>query len=90
MVAPHTAEEIEADYYNVRENRLKVYERDAFKCQHCGKQLTRFTTTLDHIQAVASGGDNSFTNLVTACRECNSKKNSRLLGDFLADENATR
>ncbi len=86
---PRSATESEADYYNVRENRLKVFERDEFKCQHCGKQLTRFTATLDHVQAVAHGGDNSLMNLVTACLDCNSKKNSRLLSDFLADENPT-
>lgn len=73
------------DYYNVRENRLKVYERDQYQCQYCSKQLTRFTATLDHVKAIAEGGDNSFDNLVTACRECNSRKNSRLLGDFMAE-----
>ena len=26
------------DYYNVRENRIKVYERDAYKCHYCEKQ----------------------------------------------------
>ena len=86
---PSSATESEVDYYNVRENRLKVYERDSYKCQHCGKQLTRFTATLDHLKAVAHGGDNSFGNLVTSCLGCNSKKNSRLLGDFLAEENPT-
>jgi hypothetical protein len=88
--APRAADDTEADYYNVRENRLKIYERDGYKCQHCGKQLTRFTATLDHVRAVTHGGDNSMGNLVTACVSCNSRKNSRLLGDFLADENPTR
>jgi hypothetical protein len=81
--------ESEADYYNVRENRLKVWERDSYKCRYCGKQLTRFTATLDHVIAVANGGDNSFGNLVTACLSCNSKKHSRPVGDYLADENPT-
>ena len=84
---PVAASENEADFYNVRENRLKIYERDGYKCQHCDKQLTRFTATLDHVQAVKEGGDNSSSNLVTACRECNSKKNAKLLGDFMADTN---
>jgi len=79
----------EADFYNVRENRLKIYERDGYKCQYCSKQLTRFTATLDHVKAVKDGGDNSFENLLTACLPCNSKKNSRLLGDFVADANPT-
>lgn len=78
--------ETEADYYNVRENRIKVYERDEYKCRYCGKQLTRFTATIDHVKAVAEGGDNSFDNLVTACLECNSRKNKRPVGDFLAEK----
>lgn len=51
------------DYYNIRENHLKVYERDAYKCHYCDKQLTRFTATLDHITPVAEGGNNSYENI---------------------------
>ncbi len=80
------ATEAEADFYNVRENRVKIYERDNYKCRHCGKQLTRFTATLDHVHPVTEGGDNSADNLVTACLTCNSRKNSRPLGDFMAEQ----
>jgi 5-methylcytosine-specific restriction endonuclease McrA len=90
LLAPKVVEESEVDYYNIRENRAKIFERDNYVCRHCSKQLTRFTATLDHLQAVANGGDNSFDNLVTACLDCNSRKNSRLLSDFTADENSTR
>ena len=75
----------EIDYYNVRENRIKVYERDDYKCRYCGKQLTRFSATLDHIKPVVERGDNGFENLVTACLNCNSRKNKRPVGDFLAE-----
>jgi 5-methylcytosine-specific restriction endonuclease McrA len=78
--------EHEADFYNVRENRLKVYERDNYKCRYCSKQLTRFTATLDHLTPVTAGGDNSFGNLLTACLDCNSRKNARPVGDFLAGQ----
>jgi len=81
IIDPHR----EVDFYNVRENRVKVYERDAYKCKYCRKQLTRFTATLDHVTPVTEGGDNSFMNLVTACLDCNSRKNARPLGDFLAE-----
>jgi hypothetical protein len=77
------ATEHEADFYNVRENRLKIYERDSYHCTYCGKQLTRFTATLDHITPVSEGGDNSAENLKTACLQCNSRKTARPLGDFL-------
>lgn len=77
--------ENEIDFYNVRENRIKVYERDDYRCRYCEKQLNRFTATLDHVKPVAEGGDNSFENLVTACLDCNSRKHHRPVGDFLAE-----
>jgi len=73
----------ELDYYNVRENRLKVFERDQFKCRYCDKQLTRFTATLDHLQPISEGGDNSFDNLVTARLHCNSQRGSRPVMDIV-------
>lgn len=84
--SPIIDEARDVDYYNIRENRVKVYERDNYHCQYCEKQLTRFTATLDHVHPVAEGGDNSLNNLVTACLDCNSRKNARPLGDFLAEK----
>jgi len=83
--APKVAREREADYYNVRENRIKIYERDGYICHYCKKQLTLLTATLDHITAVTQGGDNSEANLITACLPCNSRKNNKRVGDFLAE-----
>ncbi len=82
-IANTNSGDLSPDYYNVRENRIKVYERDDYKCKYCGKQLTRFTTTIDHLTPIAKGGDNSFENLVTACLDCNSRKNVKPVGDFL-------
>ncbi len=76
----------ELDYYNVRENRLKVFERDGYKCRYCDKQLTRFTATLDHIQPVSKGGDNSFDNLVTSCLHCNSRRGNRPVMDIINEQ----
>ena len=73
----------EVDYYNVRENRFKIFERDKYLCYKCGKQLTRFSATLDHIQPVSKGGDNSFDNLVTACLHCNSRRGAQPIMDTL-------
>jgi DNA-directed RNA polymerase subunit RPC12/RpoP len=73
----------EADYYNVKENRIKIFERDKYLCYKCGKQLTRFSATLDHIQPVSEGGDNSYENLVTACLHCNSKRGAKPIMDNL-------
>jgi DNA-directed RNA polymerase subunit RPC12/RpoP len=73
----------EVDFYNVRENRIKIFERDKYICYKCGKQLTRFSTTLDHIQPVSKGGDNSYDNLVTACLHCNSRRGAQPIMDTL-------
>lgn len=73
------------DFYNVKENRLRVFERDGYLCYKCGKQLTRFDATLDHLVPVSKGGDNSYDNLSTCCLQCNSKRRNRDLSDHMPD-----
>lgn len=80
-------EKKELDFYNITENRLKVFERDEYKCRYCAKQLTRFTATLDHLQPVSRGGDNSYDNLMTACLHCNSQRGSRPVMDIILEKN---
>jgi hypothetical protein len=53
------------------EKRIHVFERDAYKCRRCQKQLTRFTATVAYVKSPAEGGDESAENLVTTCAECN-------------------
>lgn len=77
----------ELDYYNVQENRLKIFERDGYKCHYCQKQLTRFSATLDHIQPVSKGGDNSYDNLITACLHCNSERGNKPVMDIIQQKN---
>jgi hypothetical protein len=78
----------ELDFYNVRENRLKVFERDEYKCRYCNKQLTRFNATLDHVQPVSKGGDNSYDNLATACLHCNSQRSSRPVMEIITEKSS--
>jgi len=76
----------ELDFYNIPENRLKVFERDGYKCHYCEKQLTRFSATLDHIQPVSKSGDNSFSNLITACLHCNAERGNKPVMDYIAND----
>jgi hypothetical protein len=78
----------EVDYYNIAENRLSIFERDGFKCTYCGKQLTRFSATLDHIQPVSKGGTNGMDNLATACLHCNSNRGNRPVMEALRTKDA--
>ena len=56
------------------QKHMQVFERDGYKCGKCGKQLTRFTATLDYLRSPAEGGDESAENLVTTCADCNSRR----------------
>lgn len=55
--------------------RLAVYERDGWKCLHCG---TTERLSLDHIHPWSLGGEDTLVNLQTLCRPCNSRKGARV------------
>lgn len=72
------------------EKRLAIYLRDEFHCVYCGADLhdaTPAEVTLDHITPRCQGGSNEATNLVTACRSCNSRRQETALTEF-ADTDA--
>jgi hypothetical protein len=73
------------DYYNIKEYRIQIYERDGYKCYKCGKLLTRWDATLDHITPVSRSGTNDKDNLVTCCLLCNSKRRNK---EIELDENS--
>lgn len=54
--------------------RLKIYQRDRWKCQICGKRVTQQEATLDHIVPTAMNGNNQQANLQLAHRSCNSRR----------------
>lgn len=62
-------------------NRLKVFERDNWRCQLCGKKTRpdkktphHRAPTIDHIVPISKGGADVESNVQTACFVCNSKK----------------
>lgn len=64
-----------------KNTRFEVFKRDLFTCQYCGAKSPDVLLHVDHVHPVAEGGDNSFTNLVTSCVDCNAGKGARLLSD---------
>lgn len=69
---------IQVPYKGVVLTRQNVFKRDCYKCQYCGSNKD---LTLDHLIPKSKGGKSSWTNLVTACKRCNSHK-----GDFSPEE----
>jgi hypothetical protein len=59
--------------------RFEIFKRDSFTCQYCGKQPPEVVLVIDHINPVASGGDNDPLNLITACEVCNQGKADKQL-----------
>jgi len=53
--------------------RKKVYKRDTYKCQNCGKdagQNKNVEIHAHHIVPISSGGSHKTTNLITLCSDC--------------------
>lgn len=59
--------------------RARLYARDRYTCLYCQRDMTRDARArcLDHVVPYCKGGSNSERNLVTACKQCNSKKKDR-------------
>lgn len=62
-----------------RSVRIRVLERDGFKCRYCGRQAPQVVLEIDHVLPRSQGGRDSFDNLVTACFDCNRGKKNRLI-----------
>jgi len=59
-----------------------LFARDQYKCQYCGRHVTEFkpreALTRDHLIPLSRGGTNDWTNVITACSPCNTRKGNRL------------
>ena len=59
-----------------------LFARDRYRCQYCGRfgheLKTREALTRDHLIPISRGGRNDWTNVVTACSTCNTRKANRL------------
>jgi 5-methylcytosine-specific restriction endonuclease McrA len=58
----------------VRLTRRNLMFRDAHQCQYCGKRPPVRDLNIDHVLPRSRGGDDTWENLVTACRVCNLRK----------------
>ncbi|MBC7371872.1 MAG: HNH endonuclease [Bdellovibrionaceae bacterium] len=61
----------------VRFCRENVYIRDNYTCQYCGYQISPKHLTLDHVVPASKNGKKNWTNVVSACRQCNQRKANR-------------
>jgi 5-methylcytosine-specific restriction endonuclease McrA len=58
-----------------------MFARDQYTCQYCGRHERELNRreglNRDHVVPKSKGGENTWTNCVTACSSCNSKKDNK-------------
>jgi hypothetical protein len=55
-------------------NNPTLFKRDDHICMYCGEHFPYEQLSRDHVIPVVQGGRDIWTNVVTACRECNNEK----------------
>ena len=57
-----------------------LFGRDRHICAYCGGHFANYhMLSRDHIVPKSKGGENTWMNVVTACKDCNAKKGHKLL-----------
>ncbi len=69
----------EMDFFETPENRKLILAREGEKCFYCRRALNGPNWVIEHVIS-RPDGDNSYRNVVAACRSCNNRK-----GDTLAE-----
>jgi hypothetical protein len=87
IIPPPTAQRIpvsieKMDFFNIPENRVLILERDQHRCFYCLRALTSENYVIEQVVS-RPVGDNSYRNIVAACRECNNRKNDSNVEDYL-------
>ena len=63
-----------------------LFARDGYRCMYCGRTQyelrPREALTRDHVIPISRGGLNVWTNVVTACSPCNTRKSNHLLREI--------
>jgi len=58
-------------------NNHTLFQRDDHLCMYCGERFPARVLSRDHVTPISQGGQNHWTNVVTACTRCNHHKAGR-------------
>lgn len=62
----------------VKFTRRNIYEHYGHKCCYCGGKFKTSELNLDHVIPRSKGGTTDWSNIVTACIPCNTRKSDRM------------
>lgn len=72
----HAAVKARAHYVPPLNNQA-LFARDVHMCMYCGVQHSERGLSRDHIMPLSRGGNDSWKNVVAACKRCNNRKAGR-------------
>ncbi len=58
-------------------NNPTLFRRDAHLCLYCGERFPPRELSRDHVTPLSRGGQDTWNNVVTACKRCNHRKAGR-------------
>ena len=58
-------------------NNHELFRRDDNMCMYCGGEFADSSLTRDHVKPLSRGGKDRWSNVVTACKSCNTRKGGR-------------
>jgi len=62
--------------------RFRIFQRDNFTCQYCGRKPPEVELQIDHIYPRSKKGKSNPDNYITACKDCNLGKSDIILNEF--------
>lgn len=62
-----------------RKMRVRMLQRQNFKCFYCNCDLSNQKANIEHIVPVKAGGSNHSSNLVMSCSPCNKAKGNKVI-----------
>ena len=59
-------------------NNHELFRRDGRLCMYCGREFPEYGLTREHVVPLSRGGRDVWSNVVSACRSCNTRKGGRI------------
>jgi hypothetical protein len=82
LLTPTPVDLEQLDFFTDAANRRLIIEREGGKCFYCLRLLTDQSSVIEHVESRPEG-NNSYRNVVAACRQCNNRKNASSADDWL-------
>ncbi|WP_018873247.1 HNH endonuclease [Thioalkalivibrio sp. ALJ16] len=74
IIATHGTRQSRFNDYIPPLNNTTLFRRDAHLCLYCGQHFCERELSRDHVTPISQNGEDTWTNVVTACKRCNNHK----------------